>query len=169
MGGTAIYPESNRLSRLEALRLYTLGSAWFSGEEDVKGRIAPGQLADFAVLTADYLSVPEAEIQDIESCLTVLGGKVVYAAAPFQEWAPPAVTDFHPNAVPTRVGTVLSPVEDAPLPSWPSPSWPQQASRPAPRMPHVWVFPALTDFQSVAEPIRAGDLGLPRLPLPTRP
>jgi predicted amidohydrolase YtcJ len=49
------------------LRLYTIGSAWFSGEEEVKGRIAPGQLADFAILSADYLDVPEEQIRGIKS------------------------------------------------------------------------------------------------------
>jgi hypothetical protein len=89
LGGTQLYPRENRLTREEALRLYTLGSAWFSGEEEVKGRIAPGQYADFAVLSADYLSVPEEQIKNIESVLTVVAGKIVYAARPFQNFAPP--------------------------------------------------------------------------------
>lgn len=83
VGGTELYPKESRLTREEALRLYTVGSAWFSGEEAVKGRIAVGQLADFAVLSADYLSVPEEQIKNIEAVLTVLGGEVVYAAKPF--------------------------------------------------------------------------------------
>ncbi|MBI2219966.1 MAG: amidohydrolase family protein [Acidobacteria bacterium] len=80
---------SRDFSGEEALRLFTVGSAWFSGDEQIKGRIAPGQLADFAVLTADYLAVPEEQIKNIESALTVLGGDVVYAAAPFDRLAPP--------------------------------------------------------------------------------
>src|SRR5262249_43647623 len=76
VGGTEIYPRENRLTREEALRLYTLGSAWFSGDEAIKGRIAPGQFADLAVLSADYLTVPEEEIKSIESVLTVVGGDV---------------------------------------------------------------------------------------------
>jgi predicted amidohydrolase YtcJ len=89
VGGTELYPKDNRLTREEALRLFTVGSAWFSGDERIKGRIAPGQLADFVILTADYLSVPEEEIKNIESALTVLGGEVVYAAAPFEALGPP--------------------------------------------------------------------------------
>ncbi len=89
VGGTELYSRDNRLTREEALRLFTVGSAWFSGDEQIKGRIAPGQLADFAVLTADYLAVPEEQIKNIESALTVLGGDVVYAAAPFDRLAPP--------------------------------------------------------------------------------
>lgn len=97
VGGTELYPKENRLTREEALRLYTLGSAWFSGEEAVKGRIAPGQLADFAVLSADYMSVPEEQIKGIEAVLTVLGGEVVYAAKPFDAFAPPALPPVKPD------------------------------------------------------------------------
>ena len=61
-----------------------------SQEETVKGRIAPGQYADFAVLSADYLTVPEEQIKNIQSLLTVVAGKVVYAAKPFDAFAPPA-------------------------------------------------------------------------------
>jgi predicted amidohydrolase YtcJ len=97
VGGTEIYPRENRLTREEALRLYTLGSAWFSGDEAIKGRIAPGQLADFAILSADYMSVPEEQIKGIESVLTVVGGDVVYAAQPFDVFAPPALPAVKPD------------------------------------------------------------------------
>ena len=50
IGGAALYPENNRLDRMEALRLYTVGSSWFSSEEGKKGSIALGQLADLCVL-----------------------------------------------------------------------------------------------------------------------
>ena len=89
VGGTALYPEANRLDRAEALRRYTVGSAWFSGEEDKKGAVEVGKLADLAVLSADYFSVPEEEIKRIESVLTVVGGKVVYGAGEFERLAPP--------------------------------------------------------------------------------
>ena len=91
VGGTALYPEANRLDRAEALRRYTLGSAWFSGEEEKKGAIVPGHLADLAVLSADYFSVPEEEIKRIESVLTLVGGKVVHGAGGFASLAPPAL------------------------------------------------------------------------------
>src|SRR5207249_3226847 len=68
----------------------TAGSAWFSGEEGKKGAVAAGQLADLAVLSADYFSVPEEEIKRIESVLTVVGGKVVYGSGEFERLAPPA-------------------------------------------------------------------------------
>lgn len=91
VGGTALYPEANLLSRTEALRLFTTGSAWFSREESRKGRIAPNQLADVAVLSEDYFSVPPERIRAIESLLTVVGGKVVHAAGAFSLHAPPAI------------------------------------------------------------------------------
>jgi predicted amidohydrolase YtcJ len=100
VGGTQLYPRENRLTREEALRLFTLGSAWFSGEEATKGRIANGQHADFAVLSADYLTVPEEDIRAIESVLTVLSGKVVYATAPFESLAPPPLPAVVPAWAP---------------------------------------------------------------------
>ncbi|MND07327.1 hypothetical protein D3C83_292300 [compost metagenome] len=49
----------------------------------MRGSLEPGKLADLAVLSADYLTVPVGEVSGIESVLTMLGGKVVYAADPF--------------------------------------------------------------------------------------
>jgi predicted amidohydrolase YtcJ len=89
VGRMQLYPEANRLGREEALRLYTVGSSWFSAEEEKKGTLSPGQLADLAVLSADYFTVPEEEIRGIESLLTVVGGKVVYGAGEFGNLAPP--------------------------------------------------------------------------------
>src|SRR5438132_6225813 len=97
-----LYPDTNRLDRTEALRRYTVGSAWFSGEEDKKGAIAVGQLADLAVLSADYFSVPEEEIKRIESVLTVVGGKVVYGAGEFERLAPPPLP-VSPDWSPVKV------------------------------------------------------------------
>src|SRR5258708_26892371 len=87
-GGRPLYGAANRMSREEALRLYTAGSAWFSGEEEEKGIIAAGRLADLAVLSADYFSVPAEELKEIESVLTVVDGKVVHAGAEFRDLAP---------------------------------------------------------------------------------
>ncbi|WP_431822993.1 amidohydrolase [Burkholderia sp. F1] len=89
VGGTALYPERNRLDRMEALRRYTVGSAWFSNEEDRKGALVPGQYADFAALTDDYFTVDEAQIKTLSSVLTVVNGKVVHADEEFAPLAPP--------------------------------------------------------------------------------
>ncbi len=99
VGGTALYPDANLLSREEALRLYTVGSAWFSREEARKGQIAPGQLADFAILSDDYFAVPADRIRAIESVLTVMGGRVVHAAAAYASHAPapiPVLPEWSP-------------------------------------------------------------------------
>ena len=72
-------------SRMEALRLYTMGSAWFSHDENDRGSLEPGKLADLAVLSKDYLTVPVDQIGGIESVLTMLGGKIVYAAGPYAQ------------------------------------------------------------------------------------
>jgi len=102
VGATQLSDEPNRLRREEALRLWTVGSAWFSGEEKLKGRIAPGQYADFAILSADYLAVPEEEIKQIESLLTVVGGDPVFAAGPYARLVttslPPIKPEWSPIA-----------------------------------------------------------------------
>jgi predicted amidohydrolase YtcJ len=91
VGGLSMYPRGNRQDRMEALRLWTVGSSWFSSEDGRKGAIVPGQLADLAVLSADYFSVPEEEIKHLESVLTVVGGKPVYGAEEFSKLAPPSL------------------------------------------------------------------------------
>lgn len=88
VGGTVLTAEANRLSREDALKLYTEGSAWFSGEADKKGRLAPGQFADLAVLSDDYLTCPEENIRAIESVLTITDGKVVFAQGEFASLCP---------------------------------------------------------------------------------
>ncbi|HKD28396.1 MAG TPA: amidohydrolase [Xanthobacteraceae bacterium] len=70
-------------SREEALRLYTQGSAWFTHDDGRRGALTPGRLADLAVLTKDFMNSPTAEIGGIESLLTMVGGRIVYAAEPF--------------------------------------------------------------------------------------
>jgi predicted amidohydrolase YtcJ len=70
-------------SREQALRLYTEGSAWFTFDDGRRGSLAPGKLADLAVLTKDYMTVPAGEIGGIESLLTMVGGRIVYGAGPY--------------------------------------------------------------------------------------
>lgn len=89
MGGLTIAAPHNRLDRESALRLYTRGSAWFSGDETKKGTIAPGMLADLIVLSQDYFTIPEEAMTATESVLTIVGGESVHAAAPFSALNPP--------------------------------------------------------------------------------
>ena len=83
VAGTAIRDKSQNVSREEALRMYTIGSAWFAGAERRVGSIEVDKLADLAVLSADYLTVPEDQIRSLESLLTMVGGRVVYSAGRF--------------------------------------------------------------------------------------
>jgi predicted amidohydrolase YtcJ len=83
VGGTAIRGPEETPSRAEALRLYTLGSAWFSKDEGKRGSLETGKFADLAVLSKDYMTVPVDQIGGIESMLTMVGGKVVYATGPY--------------------------------------------------------------------------------------
>jgi len=91
VGGLRLYDAGARLDRHTALELWTSGSAWFSSEQGKKGRIQEGMLADLAVLSGDYFRVDEEAIKAIESVLTVVGGKVVYAQGPFDGYAPPSI------------------------------------------------------------------------------
>ncbi|MGI9270745.1 MAG: amidohydrolase [Woeseiaceae bacterium] len=77
VGGYAVN-DGQQLTRLEALRAYTLGSAWFTRDDDDLGSIEVGKFADLAVLNNDYLTVPEGDIRELRSVLTLLGGEVVY-------------------------------------------------------------------------------------------
>ncbi len=97
VGGLQLWDDANKLTREEALSIFTSGSAWFSQEEDVKGKIEEGMYADFAILSDDYFTVPEEDIKFLESVLTVTGGNVVYAADSFSDHAPEALPEVSPD------------------------------------------------------------------------
>ena len=99
VSGSQILADDNRLTRAEALALFTVGPAWFVQQENEMGKIAPGQLADFALLNKDYFNVPEEEIKTISSVLTVVDGRVVYGAQDYAELAPrlpPTLPEWSP-------------------------------------------------------------------------
>jgi predicted amidohydrolase YtcJ len=83
VGGIAMRAPEELPSRMQALRLYTEGSAWFAFDDNERGALAVGRLADLAVLCKDYLTVPTGEIGGIVSLLTMVGGRIVYADGPF--------------------------------------------------------------------------------------
>src|SRR5262249_42561665 len=85
VGGTLTRGEEELPTREEALRLYTLGSAWFTHDDGKRGSLIPGRLADLAVLDKDYLTAPIDQIGGIESLLTMVGGRIVYAAGPYAQ------------------------------------------------------------------------------------
>lgn len=102
VGGTLLYGEENRLERLEALRLYTLGSSRFSREDNCKGSLSVGMYADMALLSQDYFTVPENSIKEISSLLTLLDGKVVYASEEFSDLDPNQNLPVSPDWSPVR-------------------------------------------------------------------
>lgn len=101
LGGLSLYTAQNRLDREEAVRLYTEGSAWFSTENGRKGALKIGQYADLIVLPQDLMSMPESDIKDLYSSLTVVGGKVVHAQDEFKPLAPPPLP-ISPDWSPVR-------------------------------------------------------------------
>ena len=84
-GGMALRRVDDTPSRADALRFYTVGSAWFSHDEDKRGSLEVNKLADLAVLSKDYMTVDVDQIGSIESILTMVGGKIVYAAGPYRQ------------------------------------------------------------------------------------
>ncbi|MBT2333329.1 amidohydrolase [Variovorax paradoxus] len=83
VSGKAMRGADETPTREQALRLYTSGSAWFSFDEAKRGTLEAGKLADFAILDQDFFTVPVERIGRTVSLMTVVGGRVVYAARPF--------------------------------------------------------------------------------------
>ncbi|WP_447040885.1 amidohydrolase [Streptomyces sp. DSM 118878] len=101
VGGTALSPAGTSIDRETALGLYTRGGAELTGEQDVKGILREGFYGDLAILSDDYLTVPEAVIPDIEAVLTVVGGRIVHACAEYaglDEAIPPVSPVWSPVA-----------------------------------------------------------------------
>ena len=99
LGGMQMYDTANKLDRETALYLWTKGSSWFSGEDHAKGAISAGEYADLAVLSADYMSIPDEQIKSLQSVMTIMDGKIVYADAEFAKRnppLPPAMPDWSP-------------------------------------------------------------------------
>jgi predicted amidohydrolase YtcJ len=74
------YEPEQKMTREEALRSYTLDAAYGAFEENIKGSIEPGKLADFVVFSQDLMSVQEADLLDTKVQMTILGGRIVYRA-----------------------------------------------------------------------------------------
>jgi predicted amidohydrolase YtcJ len=88
VSGSEVLAKDNRLTRAEALGLFTHRPAWFMNAESEMGMIAPGHLADFALLDRDYFAVPESQIKSIASVLTVMDGRVVFGAQDYSALSP---------------------------------------------------------------------------------
>lgn len=100
VGGLRLYPQRNCLDRETALRMWTENVTWFSNEVGKKGQIKVGQFADLVVPDRDFFACAESEIADTSSELTMVGGKIVYAAGMFTDLdeapIPPAMPDWSP-------------------------------------------------------------------------
>ncbi len=101
VGDLQLSEKSNLLTREEALHLYTKGSAWVSKEENVKGTLENGMYADFTILSEDYFSIPEKQINNIKAVLTVVGGNVVFAGKEY-ETLNPSLPEVIPSWSPVR-------------------------------------------------------------------
>ena len=76
--GSVFYPDQ-RLSRLEALQTYTINAAFAAFEEDLKGSLSVGKLADITVLSKDIMTIAEDELSSTEVVYTIVGGRVMYS------------------------------------------------------------------------------------------
>ncbi|MEV7186879.1 amidohydrolase [Kitasatospora sp. NPDC093102] len=90
VGGLRTRSAAHCVSRETALEMYTAAGARLTGEQEVKGRLSPGFLADLALLTDDYFTVAEQDIPLIEAACTVVGGRIVHAVGEFEGLAAPA-------------------------------------------------------------------------------
>lgn len=101
VSGTDVLAQDNRLTRAEALGLFTRKAAWFMNTEAEMGMIAPGHLADFVLLDRDYFAVAESQIKSIASVLTIMDGRVVYGAQDYQSLSP-ALPEILPTWSPIK-------------------------------------------------------------------
>jgi predicted amidohydrolase YtcJ len=85
-GGDLLLP-GEQIGRKDALRLYTAASAWFNFEEKELGSIESGKLADLVVLDKPFLTISDEELKRMKPLLTMVGGRVVFARAPFEALA----------------------------------------------------------------------------------
>jgi predicted amidohydrolase YtcJ len=85
IGGVQTRDQAEAPSRQQALQMYTRSPAFMAHDDDKRGTLEPGKYADLAVLSTDYMTAPVNDIGKTRALLTMIGGKVVYAAGPFAE------------------------------------------------------------------------------------
>lgn len=106
------YPEQ-KVTREEALRAFTIWAAYGQFEEDLKGSLEPGKLADFIIIDRDYMTCPEADIKDIQVLATYVGNELVYTkdtSAPTVVWQGDPLTSNRELVV--EPGTIYVPLSD---------------------------------------------------------
>ena len=88
IGGMQFWPKNQVLDKFTALQLYTAGSAWCSGEQNVKGKLVKGMYADMVILSADYFTATPDQVKKITSLMTIVNGNIVYAAGQYAKQCP---------------------------------------------------------------------------------
>jgi predicted amidohydrolase YtcJ len=88
IGGMQFWPQDQVLDKFTALQLYTSGSAWCSGEQDVKGKLIKGMYADMVILSDDYFTAGNEQVKHITALMTVVNGKIVYASGKYAAESP---------------------------------------------------------------------------------
>ncbi len=94
LGGLKLNADRNLVDRMEALRLYSAAGAYLTHEETRKGTLEPGRLADLAILSADYFSLPVDGVKNLESVMTMVGGTVVHGSGRYAYLAPAPLPDM---------------------------------------------------------------------------
>lgn len=117
--GSVFYPDQ-RMSRMEALRSYTLNPAYAAFEETIKGSLARGKLADITVLSRDILTVPEVQIPGTRVLYTIVGGQILYRGGEKQN---AAVTAGAPSSTRSCLFTRKPPRKPVREPSLPRTRW----------------------------------------------
>ncbi|WP_316829831.1 amidohydrolase [Pedobacter aquatilis] len=89
IGDMQFWPKDQVLDKFTALNIYTSGSAWFSGEQDKKGKLIKGMYADMAIITDDYFTASPEKVKGITALMTIVNGKIVYATGNYANQCPP--------------------------------------------------------------------------------
>lgn len=101
IGGMQFWPKEQTLDKFTALQLYTSGSAWFSGEQNLKGKLVKGMYADMVIISNDYFAAGAEDIKHITALMTVVNGKVVYASGKYADQSP-VIPDAIPSWSPVK-------------------------------------------------------------------
>ncbi|MES2458716.1 MAG: amidohydrolase [Bacteroidota bacterium] len=101
IGGMQFWPKEQVLDKFTALKLYTSGSAWFSGDQDLKGKLIKGMYADLVILSDDYFTASLEKLKTITSLMTVVNGKVVYGSGIYAKQNP-AIPEVIPSWSPVK-------------------------------------------------------------------
>jgi predicted amidohydrolase YtcJ len=101
VSGSEVLAKDNRLSRAEALDMFTRRAAWFMNAESELGIIAPGYLADFTLLDKDYLTIPDNQIKSVAPVLTIMDGRVVFGTQQYRALSP-TLPDVLPSWSPVK-------------------------------------------------------------------